>query len=171
VSKWIELFTKEKLNNKQRKIMLTVWRRKTVMERVQKGRNTHLSRAVCPCCHLLPNPWSSQTVVRTSVCQDWLTRLEWSFAVGGVAPTHSGSIRWIYSDLKKSLPPSSPISQSCLPSYLPAYIQILSSSSSSSFLFLPWFSVCPTDTAPSFIITNVPPYPTKHNCCIPHQML
>ena len=68
-----------------------------------KGRNTHLSRAFCLCCHLLPNPWSSQTVVRTSVCQDWLTTPEWSFAVGEMAPTHSGPIRWIYSDLKKKI--------------------------------------------------------------------
>ena len=72
--------------------------------------------------------------------------------------------------LEKSLPRFSPISQSCLPSYLPAYIQILSSSSSSS-LSLSQFSVCPIDSTPSFTITNVPPYPKKHNCCTAHHML
>ena len=134
-----------------------------------KGRNTHLSRAFCPCCHLLPNPWSSQTVVRTSVCQDWLTTLEMKFCGrrdGAQAP------RLDTMDLlrlEKSLPLFSLISQYCLPLYLPAYIQILSSSSSSS-LSLPWFSVCPTDSTRSFIITNVTPYPTENNCCTPHQI-
>jgi len=71
VSEWIELFTEEKLNNKQRKIMLTVWRGKTVMERAQRG-EIHIcqehSVLVAICCRI-PRV-ARQLCVRLSVRTD-----------------------------------------------------------------------------------------------------
>jgi hypothetical protein len=88
----------KKLNNKERKIMLTVWREKMATERVKRGEIyicQELSFLVAICCRI-PGV-ARQLCVRLSRLTD---NAGMKFCGRRDAPTHSGSIRWISSDLK-----------------------------------------------------------------------
>lgn len=102
-----------------------------------KERNVYSWRALFPCCHLLSDPKNSPTFVRVSVKAEWQRWNEVLRCVRGLRPRTLAQYDGFPQDLKNlcNVFPFPTPPQSCLLSFLSAYFQI-TSLSSSLLLFL-----------------------------------